>query len=396
VIKKPFIAALLIGLLAYGYTAMAGPYLDSAHGNTSYGVKRDVTVLSGYSRGNCSHCHEMHGSVGGSEPTPASGSASPFCLFADNFSGVTTNTYSQSDEFCFYCHTSTGSLQLNGITNNDYSATFGGASPTVTGIMDAFNQTSYHNLYDIKNFASTNLSSFFTSVSNPCIGCHNPHIAKRNKGFVTDPTYTAISRPSAHGELWGDGTGERMSDYYSGHYQAPYYYGSTSTYEPGGTATYDGSNMPDYATFCTDCHNSSNTIYSTTLARNLYLIDWTTPITVDPTTGYETGGDKHGIADATVNINIKDPFASSGLGITIGFVVSCLDCHEPHGSPNVMLIRREVNGGDLAGNISLFYTADWGYLCGRCHKDDSYFGGTAGKFEYIQRRKKYNNLKYLK
>ena len=63
----------------------AGPYLDSAHGNSSYGVKRSITELSDYARGNCAHCHEMHASIGGAEPEPASGSASPFCLFADNF-----------------------------------------------------------------------------------------------------------------------------------------------------------------------------------------------------------------------------------------------------------------------------------------------------------------------
>jgi len=43
----------------------AGPYLDSAHGNSSYGVKRSITKLSDYARGNCAHCHEMHASIGG-------------------------------------------------------------------------------------------------------------------------------------------------------------------------------------------------------------------------------------------------------------------------------------------------------------------------------------------
>jgi len=357
--------------------AYAGPYLESAHGNNNYGVKRNVTELNSYARGNCAHCHEQHAMIGGNEPQPASGSASPFCLFADNFSGTTSNTYQQSDNFCFYCHASTGSLQVGGIVNNDYSATFGGATPTVTNILDAFNQTSYHNLYDIKNFAKTNFSSFFKSDSNPCIACHNPHIAKRNKKYVTDPTYTAISKPSAHGELWGNDTdpnNERMNGYYSGHYQAPYY-GSTS-YEPGGTTTYDGSNMPDYATFCTDCHNSTNSIYSNTLVRYLYKIDW-------KTMGGESGGDKHGKNQATSSINIKDPFASSALGITIDFVVSCLDCHEPHGSPNVMLVRRKVNGGNLAGNITSFDSSNWPYLCSRCHKDDSYYGGYSYKFRHV-------------
>ncbi len=375
--EKMKVLAIVLGLiLSFSLPAGAGNYSLSAHGDAANGVKRNVTELSSYVQGNCAHCHEQHASINGAEPTPSGGAPSGFCLFADNFNTTnTTGSYLQSDDFCFYCHTSLNSLQSGGITNYDYSTTFGGATASVTGILDAFNQTSFHNLYDVYNFAKNNFSSFFTASSNPCVACHNPHLARRNKANPTDPSYTAISRPTAHSQLWGDDSGERMSDYTT-NYQAPYYYNSTSTYEPGNTATYNGSNMPDYDTFCTDCHNSTNTIYSTTLGRNLYKIDWVTA-------GGESGGDKHGQNSATTSLNIKDPFATSPLGISIGFVLSCLDCHEPHGSPNVMLIRREVNGGDLAGNITAFDTVYWSYLCGRCHKDDSYYGGYAGKFEYI-------------
>jgi len=49
-----------------------------------------------------------------------------------------------------------------------------------------------------------------------------------------------------------------MSDYSVGYtYQAPYYFNSTITYEPDGSATANGSNLTDYVTFCTDCHNPS-------------------------------------------------------------------------------------------------------------------------------------------
>jgi len=375
------IISLFFVLLIYGHVAMAGPYLDSAHGNTGYGVLR--TSLSAapndYAKGNCAHCHEQHASIGGSEPTPLSGSASSFCIFADNLSGVTANPYSQSDDFCFYCHcyTDASSLQTSNFTNYDHSHTFGGySSSTPASIFAAFNQTSYHNLYDIQDFAQTNFSSFFESDSNPCVACHNPHLAKRNKENVTDPSYTAISRPTVHEGLWGDGSGEKMSDYYSGHYRAPYYSSSTSTYEPGGTSTYNGSTMPDYATFCIDCHNNTNTIYSHALGRNLKTIDW-------ETAGGESGGDKHGKNAATVGLDIKNPFASSGLGVTIGFALSCLDCHEPHGAPNVMLIRNGVNGGTLAGNIPSFNSSNWPYLCCRCHQDDSSHGGSSYKFKYV-------------
>mgnify|MGYP005636853101 CR=1 FL=1 len=112
----------------------AGTYLDSAHGNNSYGVSR--TSTSGYTKGNCGHCHEMHASIDGSEPAPIGSAPSKWCVFAINFdTSQTANPYSQDDNFCFYCHTNTGSLQVSGITNNNYSATFGGATATVTGIM---------------------------------------------------------------------------------------------------------------------------------------------------------------------------------------------------------------------------------------------------------------------
>ncbi|CAD7783696.1 MAG: hypothetical protein KCCBMMGE_02103 [Candidatus Methanoperedenaceae archaeon GB37] len=53
--------------------------------------------------------------------------------------------------------------------------------------MKAFNQNSYHNLYDIWEFAKTNFSSFFKEDSNPCSACHNVHLAKRNKEHKSDP-----------------------------------------------------------------------------------------------------------------------------------------------------------------------------------------------------------------
>ncbi|WP_038055382.1 cytochrome c3 family protein [Thermodesulfobacterium hydrogeniphilum] len=377
VIKKALFVLSFLFIVFYFYNyANSESYLNSAHGNGTYGVKRDVTELSDYSQGNCAHCHEMHGSINGNEPSPAGGSPSPWALFADNFNnGTTTGPYSQSDDFCFYCH-GPSSLQSNGITNYDYSQTFGGAPQNLnaTNIMDAFNQLSYHNLYDIWNFAKQNFS-FFKESSNPCVACHNIHIAQRSCGKPEgsfNPSYSAISKPSDHAHLWGDNDTERMNYYASGYtYQAPYWCGTTTYYEPAGDTTYDGSNMPDYVTFCTDCHNNSNEIYSTTLGRNLYKIDW-------ETTGGESGGDKHGKNTATVSTNLKAPYNNA-----TGFVVSCLDCHEPHGAPNVMLIRREVNGEKLPGNITTLDTSNWAYLCGRCHKDDSYYGGSAGEFEYI-------------
>ena len=379
----PFLSIFLI--LVFIGSGVTGSYKESAHGDSDNGVNR--SSMSGYSKGNCAHCHEMHASIEGSEPEPAG--VGSFALFADNFNTAkTTGTYDQSDDFCFYCH-GPSSLQVNGITNYDYSQTFGGApeNANATTIMDAFNQASYHNLYDIWDFANKTFS-FFTSGSNPCVACHNPHIAKRSCGIAGDegsfdPTQSAISKPSDHGNLWGDDDTERMDDYTT-NYQPPYCWNSTNL-EPDCSSSdrvTQASKTPDYVTFCTDCHNTSNQLPSQILGSisvpprdsgaGVRYIDW--------------DNEKHGKGAADDAVCLKNPYTTD----LDNKVVSCLDCHEPHGAPNAVLIRREVNGDLLETTIPLngaiatnndycpskpSHLGDktLGYLCRRCHKDDYAF-----------------------
>ncbi len=369
-----FLSLLILFFSVINSIAYAGSYTSSAHGSYSYGVYRESTKNLGYARGNCAHCHEMHASICGGEPAPSSYKASSFALFADNFNtALTTHPYTQSDDFCFYCHTSTNSLQDGGIINKDYSATFAGGPETVTSILDQFNELSYHNLYDIYVFAKENFSSFFTSYSNPCIACHNPHLAKRDKAHITDPLYSAISLPTEHKKLWIS-TMKDSTEYY----QAPFYYHSNTSYEPGGISISDGSKTVDWNTFCTRCHNTTNIIYSTTLGRNLKKIDWIDPIIINSSTGVETGGDKHGAANATgdVTATLLPPYSTYLLehGYTSGITLSCLDCHEPHGAPNIMLIRRVINGNETWDsytesviNITDYSSDQWRAVCDRCH-----------------------------
>jgi len=342
---KHWVVFALVFSMAFAGDAFAGNYTSSAHGNSTYGVNR--TSMSGYSTGNCAHCHEMHASVGGSEPSPDSGSPSPFTLFADNFDTSSAAPYSESDDFCFYCHNSSGSVQQ--VDNYDYSKVFGcaGTTGSPTSILAAFNQTSQHDLHDVWDFAK-NKFSWFGDSHNPCDACHNPHLAKRNWSDPDDPTLTAISLPSDHDNLYGDDTGsERMSTY---NYKAPYCSGSS--YEPGGTGAGDGSDMPNYVTFCQDCHYQFSSYAPADLNNTPNDIDWT------------SSGDKHGERNMDGGLDIKSPYSSSG-----GYVLSCTDCHEPHGSANTYLIRRRVNAGDLAGTVGSG-AKDFGYLCQRCHVDD--------------------------
>ena len=98
------IGMIIVSLIIYPNMLESGVYLNSAHGNTSYGVNRIDTFNLGYSKANCAHCHEQHASINGSEPNPVNGNPSPYLLFANNFT-------SQSENFCFYCHKGSGSVQ---------------------------------------------------------------------------------------------------------------------------------------------------------------------------------------------------------------------------------------------------------------------------------------------
>ena len=369
----------LITLMFWGSgLAYAGDYTNSAHGSTTgtgdYGVLR--TSTNQYVKGHCAHCHEQHAMIGGAEPVPDSGGTSSYSdeyhhlLFRKSYT-------SQTDTICYNCH-GAGTGYTTRIDNYSYSKNFGGntsnydstieaafdhsstsAGPgsshylddIVTQILDAVSlQTANGTSWKLKNNSDPSLNP-----RNPCDACHNPHLAKRscNLPGSYDPAKSAISRPSDHNNLWGDNDTERMDDY-PGTYQAPYWYNLTTKYEPYSTNTIQtGSNLPDYATFCTDCHNTYNTINSTNPrlpggSRPLEQIDWSST------------GDVHGQKSSTAS-HLRNPYSTN-------IVLSCLDCHEPHGSKtNIFLLRTEING--VAG-VSVPDTSDpsWQNLCfGKCH-----------------------------
>lgn len=349
---------LLYSTLLFSSIAQAGDYADSAHGNSTYGVDRS-SIPAAYVTGNCVHCHEQHASIAGSEPAPTSGVPSPRALFGPNHT-------SQTDNFCFKCHDNTTIPAASAIINRSYSYRAGGwTSDTVNDVLEIFNLSggSAHGLDNIVTFINGRWG--YTSASNPCAACHNPHAVQGDPVNTSNATKSSstrgypVSRPSEHGSLstwglWGDVSSEKMSNY-SSNYQAPYRYSSTTSYEPDGSTTTTGSNLTDFNTFCSDCHNTSNTIYSTALGRNLKYIDW--------------NNEKHGKGNADSSIAVDSPY-TTGSG-SMGYVLACTDCHEPHGSSNIFLIRQEVNGGVLGGSISAEQTYDWRYLCARCHNDSN-------------------------
>lgn len=366
-----FVSSTAILVLYLQSDAMGGAYLNSAHGNSTYGVKRSSTTT--FAKGNCAHCHEQHSSIDGSEPAPTGGPSGGL-LFYDNH-------IDQTDGFCFKCHTGVSSLQTGGIVNRSYSYRAGGwTDDTLDNVKDAFSLSSSHNLTDVRTFISDGAQApwNYRSDSNPCLACHDPHAAQgdpANAGSTTKSSTSRgwmLSRPSQHGNspwgLWGDESTEKMSNY-TNLYKAPYRLGGAgSAYEPDGSATTDGSNLADFNTFCMDCHNSTNTINSTTLGRPLRTIDWSAT------------GDRHGKATGTPpSAKLSQPYTNN-----TSYVLACTDCHEPHGSPNIFLIRSEVNGNlnlptlpttltrvtvtGAAQNASGF---EWASLCERCHGNAS-------------------------
>lgn len=262
-------AGIFLWWMLYPDRVSSGPYLDSAHGSSSYGVNRTSLSTFGYSKGNCAQCHEQHASIGGGEPNPTGG-PDKYELFYNNYVG-------QTDGFCYKCHTDLNSFQSSGLVNRSYSYRAGGwTADTLNDILEAFSfypgsakPGSSHQLGNIRSFITAR-SWGYTNNSNPCAACHNPHRAQGDPANSPNSTKSSgtrgwpVSHPSQHSKdnnawgLWGDSSGEKMSDYSVGYtYQAPYYFNSTITYEPDGSATANGSNLTDYVTFCTDCHNPS-------------------------------------------------------------------------------------------------------------------------------------------
>jgi len=332
---------------------------------------------AGYSKGNCAHCHEQHTSVNGAEPAPSTGPI-------DTLIFDTSNT-NQSTNFCFDCHGTGAPVYQDGgfVTNRSYSYRAGAwTADTLSDVETAFSQTSSHNLADVLAYAAAQAWNF-SPISNACSVCHDPHLVQGDPANAPNSAKSSgsrgwmVTRPSQHPttNLWGDGAGEKMSDY-SASYQAPLTFGSPypagATYEPDGSGTTTGTNLADINTFCLDCH--ANEVPSTgtvsanpaTTAGKLTAINWNT--------------DKHGKGNADNSLCGNNPYPSGAAGL--GKVLSCLDCHEPHGSANVYLIRGEVNGAVPAGAIGSLATTNWSFLCDRCHQDDLEISGSCQADHY--------------
>jgi hypothetical protein len=350
------LTSLLVWFLASPHPAAAG-YGDSAHGNSTYGVDRqdhsECPAGITCEPGDCTHCHDTF------DPAICGQEDHPLMLFAVH-----------DNDFCLKCHqdeNDSPTYAASPIVNRSYSYRAGGyTTDTVNDIRQAFSLASSHDLDDINTFIAGKWG--YTADSNACTACHNQHLVQGDPENAPNAAKSSgtrgwsVSLPSDHEngwELWGDDATERM-DAYTSDYQAPYRT-SPSAYEPDGSTTQDGSNLTDFNTFCTDCHNATDTIYSTALGRDLRQIDWDNEV--------------HGKGNANVSLCGDNPYPSGASEL----VLSCLDCHEPHGSPNVTLIRKRVNAVTVSSittisqddcSTGMNINNEMSNLCNRCHNDD--------------------------
>lgn len=94
--------------------ATAGTYLDSGHGGSQsnpghvagQGVSRS-SLAGKFAAGNCTHCHEQHASIDGSEPVPVKPGPSGYLLF-DDLAG---------NAMCNHCHDSSSQNGADNISS---------------------------------------------------------------------------------------------------------------------------------------------------------------------------------------------------------------------------------------------------------------------------------------
>jgi hypothetical protein len=367
----PTTILIIVGVLVWAYVATADMYTDSAHGNSLEGVNRSGTD---HPIGDCAHCHETFDNSVCVQYH--------FMLFYDDLAAYQT--------FCTTCHGP--SLTWQPTVNYPYAKNFGGA--TQTWYPDIYTQFADNNSLPAVCGSRHHMGQVraglvgpvgqgwgFNDDPNPCVACHNPHAGQRNHP-VADVSgggklNTAIRRPSHYKStdpadaLWGDDTGERMSDYAAsvgGTYQAPYHTGPTK-FEPSGNASpSDGSDLPDYVAFCMDCHKYTQ--YDPDRGgATVKAIVW------DYTHGPYP--DIHGAAPAntvdaadmecmTTESSLKPPYVDFPSS---DYVLSCLDCHEPHGTyKRLHLIRLRINGEAVGPDSpETACNQDWAKICERCH-----------------------------
>jgi predicted CXXCH cytochrome family protein len=200
-----------------------------------------------------------------------------------------------------------------------------------------------------------------------CTSCHNVHILTGR--FTVDSTKSPLTKLSDNLNVWGDASGEKMNNYA----------GSGAYRTPNGD-TLSGSQLPDYPTFCLDCHGqdmspgsihgniswgdmhgtaASNSPNGGGNCPNWYMCGLATGREGDDCTGTQTecwpvmtrslGDDRFS----------RSPYNHIERIANVNFVMSCNDCHVTHVSGSGKM-RSTINGSPAS-------MSNWQTVCNACH-----------------------------
>jgi len=100
---------------------------------------------------------------------------------------------------------------------------------------------------------------------------------------------------------------------------------------------------------CLTCHDTQ--LYGGNQGRYLDAIDWTL---VQHGTGQASGSSRG---------DLQDPYLTYSNGYSNNLTLACTDCHTPHGSGNIFLLRDSINGQP----VSVTTAGYWWNICSSCH-----------------------------
>lgn len=370
-----------------------GDYMNSAHSGKK-----------------CSDCHDVHG-MSGSYPAMTKGNA---------------------QQLCYECHKDQSQPIADeygggfGVVNDALANHRPGGYATSDDIQEAFSSSRIH---DLGTIFSTETGTYALQ----CTSCHNVHIVT-GRYWDAEQNLSPVTRFPGNAEgfsvtnAWGDEPGEKMDDFAAlGSGTGGWYFGISrggilnwdqpAVYQPpkqgGGFGEFEfsGNVLPDYNTFCLDCHSNrvSDAIPPVNWGQGIPCTD----NGVDPPNQrVECGGD-HGLGvagrpyakddhnpitaanwgtsgnpDQLFSMNyvtrgrgdghfMRWPYDSAERNAGINFVLACTDCHEAHGSSRGAMMRERFNvneNGDcgVGGNPdpdgeNCSDGGNWNQFCNSCH-----------------------------
>jgi hypothetical protein len=303
---------------------------DNPHGN--YSLKTDM----------CSNCHSTHVNNHLTNTNPSSDSEGGSYLVTFN-----QELKNNSQSYCMACHD--GTMNKAPIVNNIY------------------NQYHHDNPADTTTGAVNNLKE---AVS--CTSCHNPHLkySDSNPNLLTDHfVYTHNTSDAGKGGLNTDPTKLQVD---SLNQTCDSCHGNNEINSAAKNSTVPGDGYKklnynkstsaigaadDYS-LCLRCHNGKNGVSD---INQYYTSDLT--------------NSKHNIA------------ATDGSKLNGG--LPCAECHETHGSSNIMMLRKQLGNVLITDQSKLFTstgttwnTANERNFCLTCHNNGTeLYGKTAPAFK---------------